>query len=1186
MTIAAGDIRILKAQTSTDTDDGGGPATANQVIDGQSNNLFNDISELDRAYGRVSLRKVFPSVFTTNTDTLFGTHMLVSRLPHDENVQVCLFTTKDWFDRRTSAQNNIESYLALGPKWAGHLLETQLAGQRAIQIALQVGDPTPTAGQGLALIQNQGLVNEYSQYVRAKRVSEVTQNFTVAGNTTVARRVVTIEISDPLLLDYTGLTVAQFYSNVAATGVLRDTRVADAATYYGSRPLAVDAALDSATVQADTIFTSLVPSATSETPMVDLAPSGQSSTYVAGSTSAITVSIATNTNTNSSIYLASPILPNTLSFTLFGQDVVDGGGVLKAGSTEIGAIEYDKGLLRFNSNVPLGSGTVAYTFMPAAAPAQIALSAYTQITAINRGFNYVETFTPIPSAGSMVLSYIAQGKVYYLRDNGIGQLKGADSAFGSGTLNYSTGTLLLTLGVLPDVGTEILYQWGAGGDDTFVRSGNSVQPLQVYLQSTHTSIQPSSTTVTWLLGGVTKTATDNGLGAMTGDGTGTINYAEGLIKLKPNVLPPVGTQFTLAVTSGTRLGVPETVASVGAGTHSYTLAGSDPVVPRSVSISMDLVYQGNVKSVKVVDSPVSGDTGNLVIEGYGTVVGTIDYTTRIVEFSNPTLALSASVKHTKSRKWWKFAGAQTWYTIETVNYTFQGGDITTYYRTGTAASTTSETFTANELISDVTDGLSESIVAGSVRLTIGSKVYVDRLGLLYHSISTTTNAGTFAGSIQLGTGRISITGWDSGITNAVTLTSLVTRVGIQQMSVLAFRTPIVPLRAQSLQILGTFSEGGTFNVTADSSGYLVSTYVNGFVDTVTGMATLEFGQRYEINAGNRATIEAQPWYHISLEYDDGGVQKIFEPKFVQADTLGFNAVGLTYLPLSEEILGLSTVRLPSDGRVPIFRVGGVVVLTSTKTYVMPTATAGTTYTTGDVRLSTLELVDDEGTPVPTDKYDYDLVAGTATLHGDFSVGTLATPLKINYRYQDMALATDVQISGVIALSRTLTHAYDSSDSIVSSALIVGDSFSRYYNLFSQGVWSTNWLDTREGAVIAAQYNDVLYPLVVSNKGAIQERWALVFTSNTTYRIIGQSSGQIGTGDTATDIAPTNPANGEPYFTIPSAGWGSGWVTGNTLRFNTVAATYPVWVARTVLQGPATDIDDKFELQVRGDIDRP
>lgn len=114
-----------------------------------------------------------------------------------------------------------------------------------------------------------------------------------------------------------------------------------------------------------------------------------------------------------------------------------------------------------------------------------------------------------------------------------------------------------------------------------------------------------------------------------------------------------------------------------------------------------------------------------------------------------------------------------------------------------------------------------------------------------------------------------------------------------------------------------------------------------------------------------------------------------------------------------------------------------------------------------------------------------------------------------------------------------------------------------------------------------------YPVTVSNRGALQERWLIQFTNTTTVNVIGETIGQILTAVAiANVIAPINPATGVPYFSIQPAGWGAGWSAGNLVRFNTVAANYPVWVARTVLQGPPAESSDQFILGIRGDVDTP
>ena len=70
MPIQSGDVKLLKSAVMADVPEGGGAPTGNTIADGVSNAIFPDISELDRAGGRVNLRKSFVSVQTDDTDNL------------------------------------------------------------------------------------------------------------------------------------------------------------------------------------------------------------------------------------------------------------------------------------------------------------------------------------------------------------------------------------------------------------------------------------------------------------------------------------------------------------------------------------------------------------------------------------------------------------------------------------------------------------------------------------------------------------------------------------------------------------------------------------------------------------------------------------------------------------------------------------------------------------------------------------------------------------------------------------------------------------------------------------------------------------------------------------------------------------------------------------------------------------
>jgi len=107
MPISVEDVKLMASQRLTDTDDGGGRMTGNEIVDGNVNNLFPDISRLDRVYGRVSLRKAFVAVQTADNDTYNGAHVILSVPAQDPNVSVCLFSTNDPHDERTAARDRI-----------------------------------------------------------------------------------------------------------------------------------------------------------------------------------------------------------------------------------------------------------------------------------------------------------------------------------------------------------------------------------------------------------------------------------------------------------------------------------------------------------------------------------------------------------------------------------------------------------------------------------------------------------------------------------------------------------------------------------------------------------------------------------------------------------------------------------------------------------------------------------------------------------------------------------------------------------------------------------------------------------------------------------------------------------------------------------------------------------------------
>ena len=511
--------------------------------------------------------------------------------------------------------------------------------------------------------------------------------------------------------------------------------------------------------------------------------------------------------------------------------------------------------------------------------------------------------------------------------------------------------------------------------------------------------------------------------------------------------------------------------------------------------------------------------------------------------------------------------------------------ITAHYRDASGSTSGTKAITSGDLKFDLTYGFSEQILPGSVRFKLGNETFIDRTGTIYRNVNPLNGSGTASGEIQYGNGELSLTSWTPNTDNVLTLESLTTTTDLPPLNHVSFRTPIIPIRPQSLTVVVASLDYGQLTLTTDANGVIETNRAHGSINHDTGFVDLYFYTKTEITVANRAEIEANDWYDPLLEYEEAGKTYINVPVWVDASSIRYNAIAYTYIPLDKDILGLSATRLPIDGRVPIFRVGDIGVIASSKKQELPSHVAGQMYQLDDARISWCELEDSNGVKVPYDMYTVDYDYGRVTLSGDFALNTLVAPISAAYRYQDMGLINDVQINGQITLTKPVTHNYDADNSIVGSALVVGDMFSRYTAKFVQGVWNSVWADTATGGSITPNYNDALYPIEITNKGAIQERWALVFTDATNFRIIGEVSGQIGTGSVNADCSPMNPITNQPYFTLKKEGWGAGWVSGNVLRFNTIAAMYPIWCIRTVKQSEPTVLSDNFQIMYRGDIDR-
>jgi len=1177
MTILAGDIKLLASDTMTDAIEGGGAMTGNVIVDGQSNNIFDDISTLDRVYGAVHLRKVFGAVATQNTDKYFGSHIIISKLPGDTKIGVNLFNSGDWFDRRDAAKGRVENYRAQGAVYNGFLWATQYTGSRSVTIFQSESAPLPGIGDVLFLKSATA-----AQYVRIVRLEQDVQTFT-DGTGAFKRRILAIEISDVLTADFVGSEISR-YDTLTPAGKIYQTVVANAARYYSARPLALSAALNDLLVKVDSVYSQVVPASQSEIALVDNTAGGSVAPVLDSANGTTSFSTSVTFSANSALYLGSPCLPGTLSIPVSGGTIIDDAGTLKIGTTTIGVIHYADGTLLFDATAPSYSGAKTVTFRPAAAPISVADTTTLEVTAANRGYVWTTNITPAPKPGAMKVMFRALSQWYELNDNSAGGLIGTESGIGSGTINYVSGSVTVTLAALPDVDSYIIFAWGTKAD--FInRSAITPGPFKFKTTLANTGLDASTLTITWN-DGTARTITSNGAGTLSGYGTGTVNVGTGLLEFSPTSLPLGGQTFTIAYSYGTKQTA--TITNFNTAGEVVTMDIGNNLIAGSIEIAWVGDWTAVAAPYGSVQLPLTGGSINQrdVDNSAGALRGgrssSVNYTTGEISFNAVvdviyqeavmTLGDGAALRGDPGI----FASLVEIEWFEKTTKTIVPASFEVSYRTAAAGSSASESFTPNYLELDLTPGYAESIVRGSVLFTAGGRTYVDRLGSLYYAISPSTGAGTYAGTIDYTTGLASLASWASGQTNSVALNSLMTTMNFRPVHQAAFRVAVAPVKPQSFQMRVTpAAGGGQVTATADATGFMETANIYGYIDYQTGVVNVMFGQ-WIVAAGN----EAEPWYNAARIRADA---KIFKPKLVLADTILFNAVGYSYLPLSASILGLDPVRLPADGRVPVYAPGDVLVILNDQT-TTGTYTSSSQTNLGRVRLAKLTVRDSAGNALPVDRYTANLDTGIITWG---SLSGIAQPLTIIDRIEDMAVCTDVQITGQLSLSQPLTHAFPLNNTLVSNAIIYGNLFAHTTVPFDQQTWTNIWSDALIGSSVSAQFNYSQYPIQVNNESAIQERWLIKFSNSSAVDVIGEHVGQILTGVAiAGNIAPINPNTGFPYFTILATGWGSGWASGNLLRFNTYGANSPTWIIQAIGQGPATDTNYTFCLEFRGDIDTP
>src|SRR5690606_1357932 len=242
------------------------------------------------------------------------------------------------------------------------------------------------------------------------------------------------------------------------------------------------------------------------------------------------------------------------------------------------------------------------TFKSTVATNQYYQSHAITVTQKNQGTNRIGVVIPFSSTGALSISYMSQGKFYELKDDGSWQLKAASPSFGSGMINYETGSWLLTTGALPDVDTPILLNWGTP-IATYRRANLPVLPAKIPFELNHQAVAANSLTISWMLNGMAKSATSNAMGNLTGDATGFVNSALGIGEIIPNELPQKGVVFTITYDYGDKKeqAVPPVIPNASQQIN-FTVGTGNELQPNSVMLEIPLTSNlGDQVTLVVID---------------------------------------------------------------------------------------------------------------------------------------------------------------------------------------------------------------------------------------------------------------------------------------------------------------------------------------------------------------------------------------------------------------------------------------------------------------------------------------------------------------------------------------------------------------------------------------------------------
>lgn len=1228
--LSQSDLKFYPSERLTDSDDGGGLALGTP-IKGVANELFNPISSIARVNGGFSARLVYAGVQRADDEPLIGSFLAITKPPADPAVSYLIFRAHKFGESRMEGIKRIENFSTASIESKMTLLSVQPTGSKVIQAYQRVGEALPLVGDVYCLRQDKQGYPPLEQYIQVVKVTSETRLFyNPKTNKDFERVVVKLQISQSLTGDFLG---AEYPSEeyIDTPSKVRETSVVDAGAYYGVKPITNPIKAGSQTVSVPSLMEKLVPTNQVETHLVDLAIGGSNSTLV-GKEGVLTLRHSAHHYAGriTTVYTGNAIAVGSVSLAVSSQSPIidrptgNHAGTLYFDDKAVGVVDYAAGLLQITSpdNIyNLGD----LSFIPAGKLSNVSDSLFIPVSLNNRSYSYVFNLPLTVASGSLVVKYRSNGRFYTLTDDGTGALKGLSPAFGSGAFNAKTGSVTLSLGELPDVGSGVLLTW-ASTATTFDRKSET--PKAVMILPLKQSADPSSIRLSWNIGGE-KSATVSAQGLITGDWTGRYNADKHRLEIATDVFnhPQGALDVTISYNKGDKTHQSHKAPLRGDnGTVTLNLTGEGQstgvITPNSVKVRFNLLIEdyeqitkGEVYTRFIDPYKVLTDDGQgKLIDETGKVFGTIDYANKRLTFLPDTTVKIPKATYSKTKIGEALVGeekvtggkqqqVQDIFKVAFTGYQYidagaampidESALVEVWFYDDAPSTKVTENVKSGTLELDVLPTLAESLLAGSLNMRFANKSFYDNNGLLMGDLNQNTGQATVAGSVDYQNGTVTIKAgvvgstysyynptkkqWLSGHP-APTLNSLISAIDIAPITSAAFITPSNPIRPQSLQIRATTINGKKLRGTSNAKGEITGDGMKGVIDYEYGVVSINFGK----------------WVKVSDElrqkegFDETQVVngKIWQDMPVLGESVLYNAVSYSYLPVDSTTIKIDTVRLPQDGRVPIFRRGDTILISHSQPQTLDTAlTGGQVITLNRNNVARICLKDSLDKEIDATLWNYDLTTGTITFASNLNLSGYQLPLIATTTIEERNRILTADIDGTLSLIFPTKYDYPLDNTFVSSVLIGGDLQVKASVPFTQRNWDNVWRDEPNGAQLLNRLNVKNYPIQLTDDGAISERWLIKFTSSNAFELYGETLGFVKRSDTLTDLAPINPATQKPYFTLPKEAFGADapWVAQDVIRFNTTGTLIPFWVLCAVQpSSKAFDGEDGFKLCLFGD----